>query len=183
MMKLSAFSGSLRKASYNRLLLNAAIELAPPDLSIERLDIDDIPLFNGDVEDPPPPAVAALRAAMADADGLLIVTPEYNAGVPAVTKNVVDWLSRPPGKSVLKDLPVGLMGASTGIFGTVRSQADLRPSLAHNGALVMGTPQVFVGQCKDKFDADGRLTDEKTRAVLTRFLEALAAWMTRVSPR
>lgn len=181
-MKLIGFCGSLRKASFNRFLLNAAIELAPAGLTIDAHAIDGIPLFNADTEDPPPAAVASLRDALATAAGLLIATPEYNAGVPAVTKNVVDWLSRPPGKTVLKGKPVGLIGASPGMFGTVRAQIHLRASLDNTGAVVMPSPQVFVGQCKDKFDADGRLADEKTRAFLAKYLEALVVWIAKVSP-
>jgi len=178
-MKLTAFSGSLRKASYNRHLLNAAIELAPADLTIVRLEIDDIPLFNADAEDPPPAAVAALRASMADAAGLLIVSPEYNAGVPAVTKNVVDWLSRPPRRSVLDGKPVAVLGASPGITGSARGQSQLRQAFVFTNSPVMPQPEVLVYRAHEKFDEEGRLTDERTRAHLEKFLQALVEWIGR----
>ena len=180
-MTFVAFAGSLRKGSFNRLLLRAAVDVAPAGMAIDVHAIDEIPLFNEDIEDPVPAPVARLKDAVAAADGLLLATPEYNAGVPGVTKNVVDWLSRPPGKSPLKGKPVGLLGASPGVLGTVRAQTHLRAAFAHNGSMVMPTPQVFVGQCGEKFDAEGKLIDDKTRAFLAKYMQALAEFAARFS--
>ena len=179
-MRIIAIAGSLRKGSINKALLNACVELAPQGMIIEPGTIEGVPLFNQDDEaNGDPEAVARLKAAIAGAEGLLVVTPEYNAGVPGVLKNAVDWLSRPPGKSVLKGKPAGILGASPGVLGTARGQAHLRASLEFNAMPVMPTPQVFVGMAKDKFDADGALTDEKTRTFVAAYLTAFGEWVRR----
>ena len=121
------FAGSLRKGSFNRMLLRSAVELAPPGMTIDTFELDLIPLYNGDVEaQGNPEPVAEWKEAIHRADAILVVTPEYNYGVPGVLKNAIDWASRPPGKSVLNGKPAALMGASTGAFGSVRAQLQLR---------------------------------------------------------
>jgi len=122
---IAGFAGSLRAGSYNRLLLRSAVKLAPADGRLVEIDISEIPLYNTDKEDPPPPAVARMRDAIRSADALLIVTPEYNWSMSGVTKNVIDWASRPPDDSCLNDKPVGLAGCSTGYFGTARAKLAL----------------------------------------------------------
>ena len=118
-----AFAGSLRRASYNRALLRAAAELSPSALHISVFELDDIPLYNEDIEAAgAPPSVVQLRDAIRKADGLLIATPEYNYGVPGVLKNTIDWLSRPPRDSALDGKVAAVMGALRGITGTARSQ-------------------------------------------------------------
>ena len=177
-MHIVGIVGNLRKASYNRLLLRACSELAPPGMVLEEGTIEGIPLFNEDDKphgDPEP--VARLKAAIARADGILVFTPEYIAGVPGVLKNTLDWLSGSP--CVLKAKPAGVMGASIGLFGTVRAQAQLRISMEHCSAPVMPTPQVYVGLAGQKFGADGRLSDEKTRAFIGKYLEEFAVWVGR----
>ena len=179
-MRIVAIAGSLRKGSYNRSLLFNIGELLPEGVAIEIQPIADVPLFNEDDEvKGTPEAVGRLRDAVKAADGLLVATPEYNAGVPGVLKNTIDWLSRPPGKSVLTGKPIAVLGASPGVLGTARAQVHLRAAFEFNAAPVMPSPQVFIGQARDKFDADGRLTDEKTRAFLRKFLEAYAVWVRR----
>ena len=180
-MKIVGISGSLRKASYNRMLLQACAELAPDGMTIDVHTIEGVPLFNEDDEPSgDSEAVARLKAAIARADGLLVVTPEYNGSVPGVLKNAVDWLSRSSGgTTVLKGKPAGIVGTSPGILGTVRAQAHLRAALEHNAAPVMPVPQVFVGGAREKFDAEGRLVDEKTRMFLAKYLEAFAEWVRR----
>jgi chromate reductase len=179
-MRIVAFAGSLRKASFNRSLLFALGDVAPPGLAIEIHSIRDIPLFNQDDEaEGTPPAVQQLRDAIAAADGLLVATPEYNAGVPGVLKNAIDWLSRPPGRSVLAGKPTAVLGVTPGQLGTARAQAQLRAAFEFSATPVMPAPQVYVGQARDKFDAEGRLTDEKTRAFLEKFLEAFSRWIER----
>ena len=169
-------AGSLRAGSYNRALLAAAVELAPPGLVITREEIRPIPFFDGDVEKAGlPPAVAALKARVRAADALLIVTPEYNYSVPGVLKNTLDWLSRAP-ESALARKPAGIMGASPGAFGTVRSQHHLRQVAAGAGMRVMIRPEVQVMHADAKFDATGRLADETTRAAVAAFLVALGEW-------
>src|SRR5690242_6672036 len=121
---LLGFAGSLRKGSYNRALLRAAEELLPEGVTLETFEIAPIPLFNDDLRlqgDPEP--VRFFKERIAAADALLIATPEYNFSIPGVPKNAIDWASRPPDQSPLRGKPVGVMGASTGQFGTVRAQA------------------------------------------------------------
>lgn len=178
---VAGFAGSLRAASYNRALLRAARELAPPGLTIEIVDIAGIPLYDADIEsegDPEP--VAAFKRAVGAADGLLIATPEYNHGVPAVTKNVIDWCSRPPRKSVLDRKPVAVMGATPGMGGTARGQSQLRQAFVFTNSYVLPQPEVLVREASEVFDQEGRLTDEPTREHVAKFLAALAAWIERV---
>ena len=180
-VKVAGFAGSLRQGSFNRALLRAAVELAPERMAIETLDIADIPLFNADVEaqgDPEP--VAAFKRALGAADGLLIATPEYNLGVPGVTKNAIDWASRPPRDSVLDGKPVAVMGATPGMGGTARGQSQLRQAFVFTNSYAMPQPEVLVRRASDLFDADGRLTDESTREHLVKFLNAFADWIVRV---
>jgi chromate reductase len=180
-VKVLGFSGSLRKGSLNRMLLRAAVELAPSGMTIETFELRDIPLYDGDVEaqgDPTP--VVAFKAAIRAADALLIATPEYNYGVPGVLKNAIDWASRPSSKSVLNDKPAAVMGASTGGFGTARAQLQLRQAFCFTQTLPVQQPEVLVARAADKFDADGRLTDEKTREFVRALLVALAAWTERL---
>lgn len=130
-------SGSLRKASYNTALLRAAAELLPPGMMLETLDLSPLPMFNQDYEKPFPEAVAHLRARLAQADALLIATPEYNSSLSGALKNTIDWASHAP-QPPLRDMPVGIVGASTGNFGTLRSQLHLRQILTQVGALPLG---------------------------------------------
>jgi chromate reductase len=173
-------AGSLRRASLNRSLLRAAQELAPPDLQIEIRDLDDVPFYNQDVEDTgAPEPVQRLRDLVGRADGLLLATPEYNLGVPAVMKNAVDWLSRPARSSVLNGTPVGIVGASPGLGGTVRGQMQLRQAFVFTNSPVMMQPEILVRQAREKFDSTGRLTDEPTRQILATFLQELVRWIAR----
>jgi chromate reductase, NAD(P)H dehydrogenase (quinone) len=172
--------GSLRAASYNGWLLRAATELAPADLTIAPVRLAEIPAYNHDVEAVGEPApVASLRAAVRDANAVLFVSPEYNYGVPGVLKNAIDWISRPPADSPLLRKPIAVMGASGGPSGTMRMQLQLRQTLQAIGAYAMPKPEMVVTFCRDKFDAEGRLTDENTREHLSRFLIALADWTRR----
>lgn len=173
-------AGSLRLGSYNQALLHAAQRLAPATIDIRTYSIAEIPLFSEDIERSEiPDAVAALRQAVAAADGLLVATPEYNHGVPGVMKNAFDWLSRPPGKSVLNGKPSALMGASVGITGTARAQSQLRQSFVFTNSPVLLQPEVLVGRANEKFDSDGQLTDETTRRFLVFFLKEFATWIER----
>jgi chromate reductase len=179
-----AVAGSLRQGSYNRALLRAAQQLAPAHVEIRIHDLAEIPLFSEDVERTKiPPAVAHLRDALAAADGFLVATPEYNHGVPGVMKNAFDWLSRPPGKSVLDGKPSAIVGASVGITGTARAQSQLRQSFVFTNTPVLLQPEVLVARAHEKFDGDGRLTDATTRKFLMLFLGAFAEWIARWSVR
>lgn len=179
-LRVLGLAGSLRQASYNRSLLRAAQGLAPAGLVIEAFDLISVPLYNGDVEAAGDPAgVAALKAAIAAADGVLFVTPEYNHGVPAVMKNALDWASRPPRGAALDSKPVGIIGASPGQTGTARGQSQLRQAFEFTNSYAMPQPELLVFRAHEKFDAEGNLTDETTAKYLARYLEAFAAWIDR----
>jgi chromate reductase len=175
-MKVLAISGSLRRDSYNRLLLRAAAELAPGEAELELWDgLKAVPPYDEDDDnDPPPAAVARLRAAIAGADALLIATPEYNSSIPGQLKNAIDWASRPIATSVLRNKPVAVVGASTGAFGAVWSQAELRKALAASGARVAEV-ELAVGHVQERFDDAGKLIDENFRRELGEVLETLLA--------
>ncbi len=184
-LRLLGIAGSLRSASYNRSLLEAARELAPEGVEIETFDLDDIPMFNQDVEaegDPEP--VAALKAAIREADALLVVTPEYNYGLPGVLKNALDWASRPPLGSPLSRKPVAVMGASPGVRGTARAQEQLEQTLSFPRATVVPDGQLRVGEAYEKFDEEGKLVDEATREQVRELLAGLSdAIERRPAPR
>lgn len=181
-LHILGISGSLRKDSYNSMLLEAAAELMPPGMSLEIFDLADLPMYNPDDEKPFPQAVLEFRTRLAQADAVLIATPEYNSSISAALKNAIDWASRPP-KQPLNGKPVAIMGASTGNFGTLRAQLHLRQILTHVGALPLGKPEVLVGRAEQAFDADGYLVDKVARGFLRDMLAALAEWTERVSPR
>ena len=175
MTKLVGIAGSLRRHSYNRGLLKTAVESVPPGVMLEIAAIDEIPLYNADIEDIDgiPQAVSHIKDAIAVADGLLLVTPEYNNGIPGVFKNVIDWLSRPPNDipRVFRGKPVALMGASPGGFGTVLAQNSWLSVLHTLGTRPWSGGRLLVQRAGDKFDKEGNLTDNDTRERLQRFLQ------------
>jgi len=173
-------SGSLRKASYNRALLRAASELLPAEMTLEIFDLSLLPMFNQDIEKPFPEAVEDFRRRVAEADALLIATPEYNSSLSGALKNAIDWASRAP-QVPLIGKPVAMMGASTGMFGTVRAQLQLRQVLTYIGALPLGKPEVLVARAEKAFDAEGKLVDEATRGFLRDLLAALVVWTKKVA--
>jgi chromate reductase, NAD(P)H dehydrogenase (quinone) len=180
MLSILALNGSLRAGSYNGHLLRAAIELAPAEMTIAVHPIAGLPLYDADVQaggEPEP--VASLRMAIARSRGLLIVSPEYNYSVPGGLKNAIDWVSRPPATSPFQKKPVGIMGASQGVSGTMRMQIHLRSIVQGIGMIAMPKPEVVVTHCRDKFDAEGRLTDTATREHVTAFMAAFLAWCLR----
>jgi chromate reductase len=175
-MRVLAISGSLRRDSHNTKLLHAAEELAPADLEFERYEeLELVPPYNEDrdLDDTPPP-VASLREQISRADALLISTPEYNASVPGQLKNAVDWASRPLLTGALRGKPVVVIGASTGMYGAVWAQAELRKVLATAGARVVDA-EIVVSRAAERFDPEGRLVDEEIRDELRAALAALVA--------
>jgi chromate reductase len=174
-------AGSLRRGSYNRGLIRAAIELAPAGTTVIPYDLMDLPMYDGDVEaEGDPEAVAAFKHAINAADSLLIATPEYNHCVPGVLKNAIDWASRPARSSVLTGKPVAIMGATPGSGGTARAQAHLRDGLAYTNGFVLPLPEVLVPLAAGKFDAESDLTDPETRNEVRDLLVSLAAWTRRL---
>ena len=166
--------GSLRRGSYNLMLLHAAQQVAPADVEINIYLPHDIPLYNEDVEGQgDPESVQFLKEAIRVADALLIATPEYNYSIPGVLKNAIDWASRPPDSSPLHHKPIALMGASPGNFGTVRAQLALRQSFVFTRSYVLLEPEVLVFRAQERFDQNGHLTDETTRGLIHQLLVRL----------
>jgi chromate reductase, NAD(P)H dehydrogenase (quinone) len=175
-VKVLGISGSLRRDSYNTKLLRAAEELLPPYLEFELFaGLKAIPPYDEDDDVPPvPKAVAALRTAIEEADAVLFATPEYNSSVPGQLKNALDWISRPLSTSPLRNKPVAVVGASSGAFGAVWSQAELRKVLGATGARVVDG-EVAVGHAQTKFDAEGRLVEQSLREQLDEVVRTLVA--------
>ena len=178
MTRVLAVSGSLRAGSHNTALLRAAVEAAPGAVEVELFDpsgIADLPLYNHDLEVAGvPEPVARLREAWASADAILFATPEYNGSVPGGLKNAIDWASRPLREAALTGKTVAVAGASTGQFGAMWAQADLRKILGTAGARVVGD-ELAVTRAHEKFDESGRLLDSELFERLTLHLETLAA--------
>ena len=182
-LHILALLGSLRRGSYNRLLFEAAVELAPAGMTFAEADLRSLPLYDDDLrleQDYPAPA-RELRAAIAAADGLLIVSPEYNHAVPGVLQNAIDWASRAPDQP-FKGKPVAIMGASTGRLGTVRMQHGLRATLESLEAHALLKPEVMVTFARDMF-AEERLSDESTRRHVAAQMAAFADWVRRFGAR
>ena len=173
-MRILGISGSLRDGSYNTKLLRAASELLPPDVDFEHWDgLKAIPPYDEDDDVQPAPAsVAALREAIAGADAVLFATPEYNWSVPGVLKNAIDWVSRPLATNPLRNKPVAVVGASTGAFGAVWSQAELRKVLSATGARVV-EGAVAVGHAPTHFDDEGGMIAGELREELGEVVSAL----------
>ena len=187
-MRILGIAGSLRRGSYNRLLLRALILSAAkdpprkhagdPSLSLRIYDeLATIPLFDEDLEASGPIAsVDALRERVASADGIIIATPEYNWSIPGVLKNAIDWLSRPP-REVLARKKIAIIGASGGTWGTRLAQAALRQVLTATESIVMPAPALFVARAETIFDAEGRLIDARVAEQLDGVLAAFAEWI------
>jgi chromate reductase len=172
-VNIIGISGSLRQGSYNTATLRAAQELAPPDLALAIGDISQFPLYNGDLQAQGiPEAVQQLGAQIRAADGVLLVTPEYNYSVSGVMKNAIDWLSRLK-EQPFAGKPVAICGASMGVLGTARAQYHLRQIGVYLDMRILNKPEVMIGQAHERFDAGGKLTHEPTRKFLGDLMLAL----------
>ena len=184
MITILGMSGSLRKRSFNTALLNTAIELAPEDCRIEVGHVSGIPLYDGDTEasEGIPPAVMRLKDRIAAVDGLLLVTPEYNNSIPGVFKNTIDWLSR-PGEDINRvfgSRPVGVIGASTGSFGTILSQLAWMAVLRALGTRPWFGRTLYVSNASNVFDDSGKLVDQLMRDRLQAYLVGFVAFVRQV---
>lgn len=170
-------SGSLRRASFNSGLLRAAADLAPEGSRIQIGSIHEVPLYDGDLEAASglPAAVETLQDQLASADALLLVTPEYNNGMPGVFKNAIDWMSRGPGLDLFVGKPVAVIGASPGGFGTILSQNHWLPVLRTLKTDFWAEGRLMVSRAGSVFDDQGNLTDDKTRQALRGYLAGFAA--------
>jgi chromate reductase len=185
MVTIIGLCGSLRNGSFNRMLLQAAVELSPPGTTIEPESIGEIPLYDAEVEEQGMPLVVQrLKDRIAEADGLLIATPEYNNSIPGVLKNAIDWLSRPAEDipRVFRGRPVAIMGATIGSGGTALSQAAWLPVLRFLGMRPWFEGAVLISEAARQFDGDGRLADAATRQRIRTFVEDFGAFVAQHGP-
>jgi len=179
-VRILGIAGSLRRDSYNRATLRAAMELAPEGASIETFELDDIPAFNQDDEQNPPAKIVELKQRIREVDAILFVTPEYNYSVPGVLKNAIDWASRPYGDSAWNGKPAAIMGASVGAIGTARAQYHLRQMMVFLNMFPVNQPEVMIGNASERFDAQGNLTDEAAKGFIRQLLQNLVDWSKRI---
>lgn len=177
--RVLALSGSLRQTSFNTALAHAAQALAPEGMQIEVATLHGIPLYDGDLEanEGIPAAVLALKEKILNADALLLVTPEYNNGVPGVFKNGIDWLSRTDMKAIFSGRITGLIGASMGGFGTISSQAAWLPTLKMLGVSLYSGGSLLVSRAQNSFDAQGKLQDDNTLKMLSTYLQGFQTFV------
>ena len=179
-VKILGFAGSLRKNSYNKAILRAALELLPEDATLEIFDLEGIPPFNQDFEKQMPEKAQEFKTKIKAADAILIATPEHNYSIPGVLKNAIDWASRPYGDNAFDGKPVAVMSASTGMLGGARAQYHLRQTFVFLNMYPINKPEVIVTYAQDKIDRDGRLTDKNTRDFIKQLLESLVSWTIRL---
>ena len=178
--QILGISGSLRKDSYNTAALRVAQQVVGEGVEITLADISAIPLYNDDVRlEGLPPSVVSLGEQIASADAVLIATPEYNYSIPGVLKNTIDWLSKIPEQPFIRK-PLAMLGASMGAMGTARSQYDLRKVFVSLNAHVLNQPEIMIASAHARFDADGNMTDEKTRELIATQIVALQEWAMRL---
>lgn len=181
MTKLAIIVGSLRGDSINRKLAKATAALATKDFAIDWVKLDDVPLYNGDLEADLPAPVKRIKDQIKTADAVLLVTPEYNRSIPPVMKNAVDWASRPYGASVWGGKPVAIMGATPGAIGTAAAQQHLRNVLAAVGAVTLPQPEMFITFKEGMIDDKDEFADAKTKEFVLKFIRRLAAWPDQVA--
>lgn len=176
-VSLLGICGSTRKASLNHALLRTVAEVLPSGATMKIYDsLEQLPIFNSDLEEPT--NVLALKSAIASADGVIFAVPEYNYSIPGGLKNALDWVSRPPATSPMRGKPIGLVGAATGMSGTIRAQNHMRQMLVYSDSQCMSQPEVLIPRAHERF-TEGKLTDESTRQLLARFATAFVAWVHR----
>jgi chromate reductase len=180
-LQILGIAGSLRKGSYNRMALQAAKRLTPPDAQIEIFDLHGIPAFNQDEEQKPPAIVSEFKQRIRAADAILFATPEYNYSIPGVLKNAIDWASRPYGDNAWNGKPAAIISASGGIFGGARAQYALRQSFIFLNMYSVNQPEVMIGKANEKFDANGNLIDDVATKLITQLLQNLVDWTRRLS--
>lgn len=175
---IAVIVGSLRKDSLNRRLANGLARLAPADVVLGQIEIGDLPLYNQDDDANQAPTVKRMKAAIAAAQGLIFVTPEYNRSIPGVLKNAIDHASRPYGQSVWTGKPAGVLGLSVGAMGTALAQQHLRNILGYLDVPTLGQPEVFLQAKEGLFDADGAI-GEGSRAFLQGWVDRYVAFVKR----
>jgi chromate reductase len=176
-LRIAVVVGSLRRDSFNRQLAQALQRLAPQDLQLELVRIDDLPLYNQDDDANPAAPVRRLKEQIANAQGVMFVTPEYNRSVPGVLKNAIDHASRPYGQSAWAGKPAGVIGISVGSIGTAVAQQHLRNMMAYLDMPALGQPEIFLQHKQGFFDAQGGIATESTRQLLQKWLDKYAEWV------
>jgi chromate reductase, NAD(P)H dehydrogenase (quinone) len=174
--------GSLAKASINRKLMTALMRLAPPEFKFTEIPIGDLPLYSYDYDANFPDVASRLKKAIADADAVLFVTPEYNRGIPGALKNAIDWASRPYGTNSFRRKPTAVIGASPGKIGTAVAQQQLRSALAFCNSPQMTSPEAYIQYTKDMVDDQGGITDEPTKEFLGKFMKEFHVFLDMVVP-
>jgi chromate reductase len=175
-VQIAVIVGSLRRESFNRRLAQAMITLGPADFAFSMAPIDTLPLYDQDDDASPAAPVAALKAQIAAAQGLLFITPEYNRSIPGVLKNAIDHASRPYGQSVWAGKPAGVLGASVGATGTAMAQQHLRNILAYLDVPTLGQPEAFIHADATLFDSAGKL-GERQKKFLQAWMDRYVAWV------
>jgi chromate reductase len=175
--KVAVVVGSIRRDSINRKLAHALMKLAPKDLQTGILRIDDLPVYNQDLDESPIEPVLRLKSEVAAADALLFVTPEHNRSVPTALKNALDWASRPYGQNRWAGKPAGIIGASPGLIGTAVAQHTLRGILGYLDVPTMGQPEAYVHFTEGLIDAGGNISNEGTRKFLQGYVDRYASWV------
>jgi chromate reductase len=178
--KVGYFIGSLSSNSINRLLAKALVRLAPPELKFIEIPIKDLPLYSVDYDADFPPVARAFKAAIADCDAVLFVTPEYNRSIPGCLKNAIDWASRPWGQNAFARMPSGVIGTSPGSIGTAVAQSHLRGVLCFCNSPLMNNVEAYVQFKPGLITADGEVTNEGTAAFLRNYMTELHAFIVRV---
>ena len=181
--QIAVLVGSTRRDSFNRQLANSLKKLAPVEFSFHDLRIDDLPLYNQDDDGNQAESVKRLKREIADAHGIMFVTPEYNRSVPGVLKNAIDHASRPYGQSAWAGKPAGVLGASVGAAGTSMAQQHLRNMLAYLDMPTLGQPEVFIHVKDGFFDGNGDIASADTRRFLQRWMDSYAAWVKAFASR
>jgi chromate reductase len=177
-------SGSLRKGSFNTMLLKTALSVVPEGTSTEIAVISDFPLYDADLEIANyPVTVMRVKEQIRKADALVIATPEYNYSMSGVLKNAIDWISRPPKDSPFFEKPFAILSASTGILGGVRAHYHLRQSSIFLNMHPLNRPEVIVAKAQDKFDSEGNFTDEAGKDLIKKQMAALAEWTRRLQQK
>lgn len=179
--QLAFIVGSLRQNSINKELAHALVKLFPEDFSIEFVEIGELPLFNQDKEKDANPVVQKFKQSIAKADGIVIVTPEYNRGLPGVLKNALDVGSRPYGESVWSGKPVVIAGTSPGGIGSALAQKDLRGTLAFLNMPAMSQPELYLQYKEGLFDAEYNITNEGTSQFLQSWVDKAVAWFKKMN--
>jgi chromate reductase len=174
-IQILGIAGSLRTQSFNRSLLKNAQELLPAEVRLEIYSLDDLPVYKQDLEQSLPASVERMKSAIARSDAILFATPEYNYSIPGVLKNAIDWASRPGGASAWAGKPAAIVGATPGVLGTARAQYHLRQILVALDMPTVNQPEVMIAGARDRFDANGRLSDEKSIQLLDALLKKLIA--------